>query len=105
MTRDTSDPEPGETSPGPIPMHRLMASYRFDDDLARVLTAFQCAGISPVSVSRLCTRGDRTADTRCDGSPRQGTRGCRLGCRDPTHRLGLADPTVTAFASDRKSVV
>ena len=43
MTRDTPDPEPGETSPGPIPMHRLMASYRFDDDLARVLTAFQTA--------------------------------------------------------------
>jgi len=43
MTRDTPDPEPGETSPGPIPMHRLMASYRFDDDLARVLTAFQIA--------------------------------------------------------------
>ena len=57
MTRDTPDPEPGETSPGLIPMHRLMASYRFDDGLARVLTAFQYAGILPgVGVSAVHPR-------------------------------------------------
>ena len=81
MTRDTPDPEPGETSPGPIPMHRLMASYRFGDDLARVSLPSSALASCPVSVSRLCTRGARTANTRCDGSPRQGTRGCRPVCR------------------------
>ena len=97
MTRDTPDPEPGETSPGPIPMYRLMAS------IASTTTSPGCSPpsstLASYPVSRLCTRGDRTADTRWDGSPRQGTRGSRLDCRDPTHRLGLADPTVTAFAS------